>query len=389
MKKCLLLLLLLVSFLQFNFAQNFFTDESKAYSMPLLSKNNKDIILSWTEKDAQGLSAFCMAVSKDNGANFSDKRTIVEGYAIGNSRLMRAKVLAKKDGTLFAVFMNNPNVTSPPTGRGPKGSAVSFAVSKDKGLTWTNPKYVDTDATPDLMRGFFDAVVLANDEIAVAYLKDVKGSTKHEERDLRMSITKNGEFQTEKIVDAIVCDCCNINMLVDAAGVLNVYYRDNNDDIRDIAHVASKDNGMTFSDSKIVYKDNWMIKGCPHNGSSTAEFNNQKLVTWFSGNEKDPGLKLSTQDGKKLAFINDASAKNASIYSDSKNAVLIWEQTNNEKPGIAYKVMDKKGISDTKWFTDSNILNATGIVLGDKIMVAYESKNTNNKNSIKLSTIKL
>lgn len=74
------------------------------------------------------------------------------------------------------------------------------------------------------MRGFFDAVLMANDEVAVAYLKDVKNSTKHEERDLRLAIIKNGVFQDEKLIDPVVCDCCNISMLLDANGALNIYY---------------------------------------------------------------------------------------------------------------------------------------------------------------------
>ncbi|MCU0338763.1 MAG: glycoside hydrolase [Spirosomaceae bacterium] len=190
-------------------AQSFLQDNTKIYAMPLLNQTPKgDVLLSWTEKDTDGKTAFCMALSKDKGHTFSEKKIIATGYGIGNSRLMRARVLSKKDGSLVAVFMNNPNAGP---GRGGRGGQVAYCVSKDSGTTWTLPQPVDTDPTPNLMRGFFDATVLANDEVAVAYLKDVKGSTKHEERDLRIAITKNGVFEAEKLIDAVVCDCCNIS----------------------------------------------------------------------------------------------------------------------------------------------------------------------------------
>jgi len=194
-------------------------DSSKIYSMPLLSKTpNSEILLTWTEKDAKGMVSLCMALSKDLGKTFAEKKTIYTGTGIGNSRLMRAKVLAKKDGTFVAVFSNRgtaPAASNPPK-RGGRSLDIVFCSSKDGGATWTSPESVDSDKTTGIVRGFFDAALMANDEVAVAYLKDVANSTKHEERDLRMVITKNGVFQPERVIDPVVCDCCNISLLLDA-----------------------------------------------------------------------------------------------------------------------------------------------------------------------------
>jgi BNR repeat-like domain len=383
-------------------AQQFLQDESKAYSMPMLTKTPKgEVLLSWTEKDAEGKTALCMALSKDNGKTFAGKKTIASGYGVSNNRLMRAKVLAKKDGSFVAVFMNNPNATPPAAGGGNggrggggggRGGQVAYCTSKDGGSTWAAPQPVDTDPTPNLMRGFFDAIVLANDEVAVTYLKDVKNSTKHEERDLRMSITKNGVFQAEKLIDAVVCDCCNISLLVDNKGILNVYYRDNNNDIRDIAKMTSTDNGATFSKSEILYKDNWQIAGCPHNGAVSTAFGNTNLITWFSAAETEKGIRLVTQDGKKLSLINDPSAKNTAIAADAKNAVFLWEQTNpaNNSNQVAYQVMGKPNtLIATRWIDQVGSYNVTGIIADNQLLVAYEVKNATNKNSIKISSITL
>lgn len=388
LKKLLLIVVLLMTNLV-SFAKSILDDITKAYSMPFLAKTPQgDILLTWMEKDDAGKSAFCLAFSKDNGKTFEDKKIIYSGMGVSSSRLMRAKLLTKKDGSLVAVFSNRPETSTPGVGR--RAAEIVYCVSKDKGNTWTSPQPVDTDPTKGIMRGFFDAVLMANDEVAVAYLKDVKNSTKHEERDLRLAITKNGIFQDEKLIDPVVCDCCNISMLLDANGALNIYYRDNNDNIRDIAKIASTDNAQTFSKPQILYNDNWQINGCPHNGATASIFGKSSLIAWFSGTTNQPGIRLVTQEGKQL-FVLDGSAKNAYLSSANQNAVLFWEQNQeNNISKIAYRKVRKDNVSETLWINDSaNGNNPTGLVLDNQMVVAYEIKQPNKKNTIKVERIDL
>jgi BNR repeat-like domain len=384
-----------------NLSNNNPEDSTKAYSMPLLSQTPKgDVLLSWTEKNAEGVTAFCVAFSKDKGKTFSDKKVIFAGTGVGNSRMMRAKVLTKKDGSLIAVFSNRDvaptasTSTSPPQGGrgGGRSSNIVYCVSKDNGSTWTNPVSVDSDPKQGIVRGFFDAVVLPNDEIAVAYLKDVANSTKHEERDLRMVVTKNGAFQPEKVIDPVVCDCCPISMLIDANGALNIVYRDNNDNIRDMAKMVSTDNAETFSNPKILHNDEWKINGCPHSGAVASTSGKGALFAWFSGAEKESGIRLVTNEGKKLLVLNDPSAKNAALADGSQNQILLWEQNKpeNNLTEIAFKKINKDNVSETIWVDGSaNGINSTGLVLDNQLLVAYEVKQANKRNSLKISTVRL
>jgi BNR repeat-like domain len=372
----------------------FDTDTSLAYSMPLLSQTVKgEIMLSWTEKGDQGKISFCIAFSKDKGKTFSDKKVIYAGSGIGNSRLFRAKVLAKKDGSLVAVFSNRAETSAGNQGggkgRGGRSADIVYCVSKDGGTNWTSPQPVDTDPTKGIMRGFFDAVLMANDEIAVAYLKDVKGSTKHEERDLRLAITKNGVFQAEKLLDAVVCDCCNINLLVDANGVLNVYYRDNNDEIRDIARLTSNDNAETFSKSQIVHNDGWKINGCPHNGATSSTYGKSALIAWYSGTETESGIRLVTQEGKKLFVLDDPSVKNPALVSSALVSTMLWEQ-GKAKTQLVFKKINGDKVSETLSVEGSeNATNSTGLVIDNQLLIAYEVKQDNKKNSLKVGTTTL
>ncbi len=384
-----------------NLSNNDPEDSTKAYSMPLLAQTPKgEIMLSWTEKDPQGITSLCVAFSRDKGKTFSEKKVVFVGTGIANSRMMRAKVLTKKDGSLVAVFSNRGGLVAPPVqtqaanpqgGRGGSSNIV-YCVSKDGGSTWTSPISVDSDPKQGITRGFFDAVVLPNDEIAVAYLKDVANSTKHEERDLRMVVTKNGAFQPERVIDPVVCDCCPISMMVDASGALDIVYRDNNDDIRDMSKIVSTDNAETFSKSQILYRDEWKINGCPHSGAVASTAGKGALFAWFSGAEKERGIRLVNNEGKKLLVLADPSAKNAFLADGSQHQVMLWEQNKpeNNLTEIAFKKINKDKVSETIWVDgSSNGINSTGLVLDNQLLVAYEVKQANKRNSLKVSNVRL
>ncbi len=373
-------------------------DPNKSYTLPTLAKNKKgEVVLYWTEKDPQNQVALYFATSKD-GKTYGEKKLVFVDAGLGNGRLARPKLLFKKNGEMVAVFSYRAGGAMPPrearptaqaqeanhtnhnapapqqaAARPKRSSEIRFTVSKDGGNTWSTPTSVDTDTTK-LTRGFFDAVVLPNDEVAVAYLKDVKGSTKFEERDLRLVITKNGVFQPERLIDPVVCDCCNISMVVDDAGALHMVYRDNNNDIRDMAHIVSKDNGATFSAPKTLYADKWEIKGCPHSGATSASTKTDQFITWFSGTQNgQSGVRLTNASGKLLKVL-DASAKNASITADDKTAVWVWEQTAENGPSNIFysKVVNGKLLDSQKVASSDFGQNASTLVVNGKILVAYE-----------------
>ncbi|MCY7352376.1 MAG: glycoside hydrolase [Cytophagaceae bacterium] len=403
-----------------------FDDETRAYAIPTLTRSPKgDALLSWTEKDAQGLVHFYFALSNDQGKTFSGKKLIYAAPGIGTSRLMRPRVLFKKDGTMVAVFANRvgetPTVAAKPAdahaGHGtekpasaapapsrPRDSQIVYASSKDGGQTWTAPQPVHSDrtagvttpgvTTPAVMRGFFDATVLANGEVAVAFLHDIAGQA--HSRDLRLVVSKGEGFGPEKIIEPFVCDCCNVSLLVDASGALHVYYRENKDNIRDIDQMISTDHGATFSKPEPLYADGWKLNGCPHSGPTSSRFGQSALIAWYSGTATNsPGIRVVTQEGKRLFVLDDPSAKNAWLLPAPKtSSVLLWEQASEkgETPvtAIGYRSISPDAVSETRWIQDSeNATNASGLVVGDQMLVAYEVKRPSKLNALKISTVGL
>ena len=118
------------------------------------------------------------------------------------------------------------------------------------------------------------------------------------------------------------------------------------------------------------------------------------MISWFSSGTKQPGLRLTTQEGKLLSVISDPTAKNAYVSSTSTHGVLLWEQTKKESEAtytqIAYQKIDANKISETILVADSmNGMNASGLVIDNQLIMAYEIKQANNLNSIKISTVGL
>ncbi len=412
MKKTLFLAVML--FLNSKVSANIdpFSDASRAYNLPTFTKNNQgEAVLYWTEKDDKNVIYLYFSTSKDGGKTFSDKKLIEANAGLGNGRLMRPKLLFKKDGSMVAVFSVRSWAASPPqtqktaptTHEGGHGnhekpavapapkpkrdSQIKYTISKDNGNTWASPVSVDAD-TAKVVRGFFDAVILPNDEIAVVYLKDVAGSTKHEERDLRLVSTKNGVFQAERVIDPVVCDCCNISMLVDSKGTLNVFYRDNNDDIRDIARMTSIDNGVSFSKPQILHNDKWEIKGCPHSGPTSVATANGSLITWFSGANENSGVRLVNSEGEILKLLS-ATAKNAHVSADNKDAAFVWEQTaENGTSSVFYSKLKKEELLDNQSVSDSEFgQNVSSALVNGKILVAYEVAKPNQKTTLRVQII--
>jgi hypothetical protein len=233
---------------------------------------------------------------------------------------------------------------------------------------------------------------LANGEIGVAYLNDIQG--KAHQRDLRFVTTTRGKFGAEKILDPFVCDCCNISLLVDPAGALHLYYRENQDNIRDIAQMSSTDNGQTFSKPQILFKDNWQINGCPHSGPTSIMGGGSPLIAWFSGSQESPGIRVVTEQGKRLFVLDDPTAKNAYLVPAQKSSVLLWEQSQASENGmtsaIAFRNIAGTAIPATQFVQNTqNGTNASGVVVDGQLVVAYEVRKPNNKNEIQWATVNL
>lgn len=118
----------------------------------------------------------------------------------------------------------------------------------------------------------------------------------------------------------------------------------------------SKDKGKTFSEKKTIFSGN---------GIGNSRMMRAKV--------------LSKKDGSFIAVV-------------SNSAVMLWEQSKGEgtPTQLAYRKIAEGQVSETTWIADAtNATNSTGIVLGNQLVVAYEARQTDGKNSLKFSYVSL
>ena len=118
----------------------------------------------------------------------------------------------------------------------------------------------------------------------------------------------------------------------------------------------------------------------------------KNLIAWYSGAEKEPGVKLATQEGKKLFVLTDESVKNPSLVSNSNVAVMMWEQNaaGTDKKQLVFRKISGDKVSDNISVEgSSNATNSTTLIVNNQLLIANEVKEENKKNSLKISVVNL
>lgn len=94
-------------------------------------------------------------------------------------------------------------------------------------------------------------------------------------------LAPGGTPQHEALLDPRVCDCCPTSAVTCADGDLLVAYRDRSaEEVRDIA--VTRLSGTTWSEPRIVNRDEWKIDGCPVNGPVLAASDSLVALAWFT-----------------------------------------------------------------------------------------------------------
>jgi hypothetical protein len=346
---------------------------NNALSPRLTTDHKGNPVLSWAEQnDSSEVIAVCFATSKDGGLTFSDKKNvrIIKGVTAHAEGM--PKVAFKSDGTIVAIFE-----TKRPVPDSRFSGDLLYTMSSDSGDNWAVPQYVHADTSAGKSRSFSDLQRLPNGEIGVTWLGERGG--KGGGRPVKFAQTTKGQgFSGEITAKEGACECCRTNLFVDTEGVLHIFFRDILEDgTRDMGHVLSTNQGQSFGNYKLVYADKWKINGCPHTGPSTAQLNKTLYTAWYTGDEKNIGVKITDNEGKILTHIKSANAKHPQLIANNNKLILAWDEPidNNKGSQIKVRILDKKNaiksfaISSTKETATYPYLLATN----KHLIVAYEA----------------
>lgn len=285
--------------------------------------HNGDIIAWWVEKDQNSGEKF-VYFSRSPGANLLFK----ESHTIPTSRRVHAggehmpKLVVKPDGTYVLIFarLNKDSDAS-------FASSVLYTQTFDGGSTWTKPNLIHSDTDPDNSHGFHEAILLPDGEVGAVWL-DGRHHLDHSTLYFAKTNGRQG-FGKDKIIGGPGCQCCKLDMYVDDSQVLHLVYRGlSENNVRDIQHIFSTDNGNSFSTPSRVSDDNWQIIACPHNGPSVTQANNSLYVTWYTqGGQKGLYYAKSEDNGRNFSPRTRLTegANHPYIASLGHSVIAIWD----------------------------------------------------------------
>ncbi len=245
---------------------------------------------------------------------------------------------------------------------------IYMVKSTDKGET-----FGDTVRVDHLSEGFgqYPDLAVFNDTVYVTFMNHDAGGS-NPSYDVVRSVDGGLTFETEvpgaALLGAEACDCCQPEIIVNNEKVI-VFFRNNDDYIRDIKGVISNDRGASFTEWISVDDHNWYIEACPSTGPDARFIGNSKLVsvyrTFVSGDGKVflNVYDLETDASTDLVEIYASSGTASSInypqvcYDDGLIGV-VWE---DGADGTSLDVFFNSSATASIDFNPDNAINLTAI----------------------------
>ncbi len=304
---------------------------------PFLTVNHQNkAVISWVEGEGENAYLY-FSISEDNGKTFAAPIAVTPTNGLTAHKETMPKLAFKEDGTILAVYQRRtPTLTNRFAG------AIYYTLSADDGKTWSEPNYLHTDTSEGVGRSFFDISTLPDGEIGAVWLDGRKRQRDGSTLCFAKTSNNNG-FGKDIEIGQKTCQCCRTDIFIDNQDKLHVAYRDIiNDSIRDIVHLSSLDNGISFTESTRISEDNWVIYGCPHTGPSITNSINGVSFFWFTSGGTDgvysTHLTKSNNKFDERELINPHARHPQAITLENGTLVLAWDETFKTEAGFINKI---------------------------------------------------
>lgn len=362
----------------------------------LTEDNNGNTVLSRILDKGDNEYILAYSVSADGGKTFGETIEIPHSTKIHPHEENIPKIVFKPSGEIIAAWPEaNPNE------KNKYSDIIYFSTSSDNGKTWSDAQRLVPEAISYDQR-YFDFAVLPSGEVGISWLDERKIDDK-EGSGLYFSQTNGGvDFEDGRLIGGPGCECCRTKLFVDSKKDIHLIYREIvQDSIRDIVHKISKDQGKTFSESKRISDDNWVIYACPHTGPSMTEVNGNLQFTWFTGgvdggiyynNSKDDGNSFSPRS----KVSNGITVMHSQMANLGDNAGIVWDENlsdhHNTASAIGIELRDKDGNNLTKKYITSETGEAGFPVIkkiGENSVIVAYTKNENDKDFVSYKIVSL
>ena len=371
---------------QLSFQEPKILSDTLANAMGAYFFNDKrgNILLNWTE-EIDTSRVFILRYRKFNNKTkqFGETVTILSSKGMQSHDESMAKIAINKDGVMYAIF----RIEDKDSKRRFAGN-IYYSISSDNGKSWSERKKLVMDKESK-SQSFFDVAILPDGELGLSWLDSRKLEKEKDGSSLYFAKSKGDQgFINEKPVAGSTCQCCRTDIFVDFEGKINIAFRNLNDEsIRDMYRVISKDNGELFSEPVRMGKDNWKIDGCPHTGPSLADNGKDVSVVWFTGANSGTGIffknlfdEVSVFEMKKL--ISNVGSHPQMTALPNGHFFIVYEEFYKVKmtflSNIVLHIVDDKGSEiKRKIISKPNSINDHSVITtieNNEVVIAWINK---------------
>ena len=267
---------------------------------------------------------------------------------------------------------------------------IATAVSNDAGATWSAPVQLNDD-NAEAEHGFVDLFAW-NGAIGAFWLDgrqlaewSFDEPNKLLGTSLRVAtLDYSGNVTAREIVDELVCDCCQPDRALAAAGPV-VAYRDRTpDEIRDV--VVRRNVDGAWQEPVPAGVDNWEIEGCPVNGPAIAAAGERVAVAWFTAAGDKPRVRFASSTDGAATFAPAIDLDGAGSFGqvgivlgdDGTAKVSWWRAAQGGGTDLVLRAVAPDGSAGaTRVLAHSNAVQPVDVPqlvkVGDGVLAAWTS----------------
>jgi hypothetical protein len=268
---------------------------------------------------------------------------------------------------------------------------IALAISTDRGADWAAPILPHRDGTKT-EHGFL-SLFPWDDTIGAIWLDgrnmspDGGGAPPGVDSDGGMSLryarlAVDGAILDEGEIDGLVCECCQPDVAMTAAGPVLTYRDRSPAEVRDIAVTRYVDKGWT--EPATVSDDHWKIAGCPVNGPAIDAQDDVVVVAWYGAPDRQRRVKLAWSRDSGATFsapvvvAEDGTRGRVDVVliADTLAAVSWVTRTGDDAAQLQVRQVSVQGdMSPVQVIADSQYSRSSGfpqmINAGDRLVFAW------------------
>ncbi len=369
--------------------QTMLSPAGSSSSLPFLFSNDDTTLLSWVEKVGDSLTELKYAELLND--KWQEPKLIHQGtdWFVNWADF---PAIAENKGSLISHVLKKSTV-------GTYSYDVKLNLLQAGQTEWKTDVPLHTDGTPT-EHGFV-SVLPYKDGFFMTWLD---GRNTEEDADgnrgamtLRAAeVSVTGEIRNEIELDTRICDCCQTTAAITTNGPVVMYRNRSEEEVRDMSIVRLQNGSWTAP--KMVYDDNWKIKGCPVNGPKAAVLKNTLAMAWFTAATNKPKVKLvfSSDGGASFDMPIVVSKANAMgrvdvLLLNEDEAIISWMEAHDKKAQLKIvKVTQDGTLGKEQVIAELDASRKTGFPqiekVGNKIYFAWTDYSTN-ESQIKTAVI--